>query len=438
MERDFDRNLMDYIRENLNKGHSEEQIEKILIDHGYHYSEIRKAFDFLNTGRKPLIPNRSIRREPKKSKRKIFWFFGGLFVIAVVLLIFFLLNRSSIFTQEGESSTLEGTINAKALADCETIVCFQENMRDCTRTTYKEEVPELSMELKILGIEGENCKYSQEMIFKEYVDGENKFFMDCDIPMDRVEDFKHLINDEFVRKYICNGSLVELISNPCLLMKISGQIEEADVCFEIKALLEENQGICDKINNTDKIQECRNKISQFEEAPTEEESAVEAEDGLLCGELTGFEKDDCIKTKALESQDVDLCKEIEESWTKKQCIMGVAYSLKDSSICEEIEDDEERKMGCVEIVTILIERKPYCDNKITQEDENECFFSLALYGDEGEICSEIVDLDNSIITKSFCFHQIAIAESDAYWCERIEILEAKAQCNFVVGLLKEN
>jgi len=101
--------------------------------------------------------------------------------------------------------------------------------------------------------------------------------------------------------------------------------------------------LCDNLEDSEEIENCyiRCDITKIMQSPDPSECNIveEVSKGML-------RKDDCLQHKAIQTRNVVLCDDIQNTYNKDTCYMLLANQINDKTICEKIEN-EKTKDNCL-------------------------------------------------------------------------------------------
>jgi len=132
-------------------------------------------------------------------------------------------------------------------------------------------------------------------------------------------------------------------------------------------------------------------------------------------------KDSCIFRVALDSSNVNYCKQIKDSYVdvanslKNKCVLNVARDLSDTSLCYQITNDKQRQGNCVRYIGENTEDLSICETPGV--DRDLCYSNIARGEKEKgnpEICNNIKDNQQ----RYHCYSIIAIDKRDPSICEK--------------------
>jgi hypothetical protein len=140
--------LVDWIKNQISKGHSSQELYKILVDRGHDSNEIKEAIDFVYD--KGFI---KVKGSQKKNYTKIILIVVAIVVVVGLVSYFFVIKgmfskvevihvgsefKQDIVAPEGEKigefeMDFEGDV--EVVTDCGDMNCFEENFANCNPST---------------------------------------------------------------------------------------------------------------------------------------------------------------------------------------------------------------------------------------------------------------------------------------------------------------
>jgi len=183
-----------------------------------------------------------------------------------------------------------------------------------------------------------------------------------------------------VRKILFFSGIVVVIAVIVVLIFVFRAPEEEQTMNDTLSLMQEavesdNIKLCKKIDNPGFKLDC---MQYFKDYVLDQEKK-RCRDGIDIS---------CLIVDALESNDAEACKKIEDVNIVQDCLIVAAVNLNDESVCDEIGDETERKK-CSGIVA---EDTGVCDEIGDEANKNECY---ALTLNDVSYCEKIENNDLS-------------------------------------------
>lgn len=145
------------------------------------------------------------------------------------------------------------------------------------------------------------------------------------------------------------------------------------------------------------------------------ETAIADKDIALCDKITMEPlKDVCISEIGISSNDIEVCKELDEL-VQGSCYANIAINNNDESICKLIGADYWWNI-CHYEVGLAKNDEDICFEMYDEDKAAECFTAIALAKEDPFSCTWIL----SPKTERWCYRKVAVLTGNASICKRIE------------------
>lgn len=383
--------LRKWVLEQKARGVTEDQIKSFLVQKGYDTQSIDSAMNGT------VHPSES-SKEPQ-SKRNII-------IISSIILVLLIGAAFVFFFTSGKSTIIV----------CEDETCFSNLIQDCSAGEYIFQGTQGTILAEVRGYEKDTCLITYS------IEADNAVLsgrsMTCNIPENKIQDVNKLLDDTIVLRDLCEGSLAEVFTDPCVQMQLAQEGFSTDECYLTQAQVTGDRELCNKIENNEKKDDCLSEIPD--------------PDTASCEELSLFLQSDCFQKKALSEKDITFCKMIDSSVLQDSCIERMAYQQVNINLCANISSNRSKE-SCKETVSVIEGGESGCQEKLNLTDKNSCYFDLAYGILDEDMCSLIVDEDETFSRKNMCYQLVAGSKKDPSICDLIDKQETKSRCKLLAG-----
>lgn len=197
------------------------------------------------------------------------------------------------------------------------------------------------------------------------------------------------------------------------------EIKERENCIKTLALEQKNKDLCQYLQpNERKEIECRIVIE-----------VVNNEKLATCRTVSPLEpetySEECIKKIAIEINEIKLCDFTKNEETRKACYITVSMKRDDLESCKL--GSYEGTVWCYTGIAIKRNDPEICYELIKDYQyvpEDDCFMDLAIYTNDPNHCSHL----GYRYMKDDCFYRIAVNKTDSTICQLIEDFNQKENC----------
>lgn len=181
------------------------------------------------------------------------------------------------------------------------------------------------------------------------------------------------------------------------------------------------------------------------------EKAIETSDEMLCSKIDFKDfKDDCLVKVANEKVDQTICELILDEKMQFSCYSDISRLTNDVELCKMVETDEYWNTICYKNYAIGNNNSDYCWFIPKGEQNNPCFYEVAVKTLDWEACHDITDTTlynkcnhiisqralriepclqlNNLVDRDSCVIRLARKSDDVKICEEIKIEGIKEDC----------
>ena len=165
-------------------------------------------------------------------------------------------------------------------------------------------------------------------------------------------------------------------------------------CFEKVAILKKDLKVCEKMVDLDYEEYCNNYYSPF----IDKNQCLEKLKGIMLKE-----KDRCIERVsvviAISKRNVSSCKSLTTG--RYDCITQIAEDTENAEICEELNKSYDKDI-CYERVALKLKDAKYCDYISDISSHAECIVKIAISKKDKQLCERLLDVKYSEKVRNDC------------------------------------
>jgi len=195
---------------------------------------------------------------------------------------------------------------------------------------------------------------------------------------------------------------------------------EKDMYYYNTAIKNNNIGLCEKI------------ISIYVKSDCLRYFAKEYKDVSICDKITPFtvsgEDQKCYEDIAIIKQDLSLCsKKTDSKYIIDLCLHKVATQSNNSNICDNIEN-KLTKNDCYNDIAENSKNIDLCQKILENTSFNFCINNLAVKNKDPNLCERSKSYNTSYIGRDYCYEHVSYEINDINLCEKIIDDNVKYSC----------